>query len=261
MAASLPAQRDDRSLFEHFAATRDPVARGELAARYLPLARSIARKFSGPFVEDDDLIQVASVGLLHALDRYDPGKGTAFSSFAVPTIAGTVRRHLRDHSWTVRPPRELQERALNVRKRASELAAANGRSPTANELAAEMGMDLESVVEALQGMAARQGVSLSRPVDSGDEGSRTLGDTLGEDDAGLLRAEDAMTIEHLVDGLPAREREIIRLRFEEDLTQAEIGEHVGLSQMRVSRILRAVLRDLNEAARAERPEPAGITAG
>jgi RNA polymerase sigma-B factor len=261
VAASLPDQRDDRSLFEHFAATHDPVVREELAARFLPLARSIARKFSGPFVEDDDLFQVAAVGLLHALDRYDPGKGTAFSSFAVPTIAGTVRRHLRDHSWTVRPPRELQERALNVRKRASEMAAANGRSPTANELAADMGLDLESVVEALQGMAARQGVSLSRPADSGDEGSRTLGDTLGEDDAGLLRAEDAMTIEHLLDGLPAREREIIRLRFEEDLTQAEIGERVGLSQMHVSRILRAVLRDLHEAAGAERPEPAGITAG
>ena len=261
MAASLPDQRDDRSLFEHFAATHDPVVREELAARFLPLARSIARKFSGPFVEDDDLFQVAAVGLLHALDRYDPGKGTAFSSFAVPTIAGTVRRHLRDHSWTVRPPRELQERALNVRKRASELAAANGRSPTANELAADMGIDLESVVEALQGMAARQGVSLSRPAGSGEEGSRTLGDTLGEDDAGLLRAEDAMTIEHLLDGLPAREREIIRLRFEEDLTQAEIGERVGLSQMHVSRILRAVLRDLHEAARAERSEPAGISAG
>ena len=261
MAASLPDQRDERSLFEHLAATRDAAVRADLAARFLPLARSIARKFSGPFVEDDDLLQVAALGLLHAIDRYDPGKGTAFSSFAVPTIAGTVRRHLRDHSWTVRPPRELQERALGLRKRASELAAANGRSPTANELAADMGIDLESVVEALQGMAARQGVSLSRPTESGDEGSRTLGDTLGEDDAGLLRAEDSMTIEHLLDGLPAREREIVRLRFEEDLTQAEIGERVGLSQMHVSRILRTVLRDLTEAAQAERPEPAGITAG
>jgi RNA polymerase sigma-B factor len=248
MSASVRDRQDDRALFERYAASREPAVREELAERFLPLARSIARRFTGPFVEDEDLVQVASVGLLHAIERYDPALGTAFSSFAVPTIAGTVRRHLRDHTWAVRPPRDLQERALSVRKHAGAMAAAIGRPPTASELAADLGMDLESVVEALHGMASRRAVSLSLPIETGDDGSRTLGDTLGAHDPALSRAEDAITIERMVADLPAREREIIRLRFEEDLTQAEIGERVGLSQMHVSRILRAVLRDLGVRA-------------
>jgi len=262
MPTSVADREQVRALFQRYAASGDPATREELVERFLPLARSIARKFSGPFVEDDDLFQVASVGLLQAIERYDPSIGTAFSSFAVPTIAGTVRRHLRDHSWTVRPPRDLQERALSVRKRAGLMAARIGRSPTANELAAELDMDLESVVEALHGMASRQGVSLSQPVQPGDEGSRTLQDTLGGDDAALSQAEDAITVERLVDHLPAREREIIRLRYEEDLTQAEIAERVGLSQMHISRILRALIRELGDAAGGElgdaaRPERVG----
>ena len=247
-------QRDhERRLFRRYVRDHDPATREELVTQYLPLARSIVRRFNRTGPLDEDLVQVASLGLLNAIDRYDPDMGPAFSSFAVPTILGNVRRHLRDHGWSVRPPRDLQERALSVRKIADRLATRLGRQPTAPELAEEMGESVETVVEALQALSARQSASLDKPLRTGDE-ETTLGMTIGGDDDGYAQAEARAMLDDLLGDLPERDREILRLRFEEDLTQQEIGRRLGMSQMHVSRILR---RLLDELADRDREEPAG----
>jgi RNA polymerase sigma-B factor len=245
---SLHERHRERMLFRRYAERRDALTRDELVARYLPLARSLARRYSPSPPTDDDLVQVASLGLLKAIDRFDPDLGTAFSSFAVPTIIGEIRRQLRDHGWMVRPPRDIQERALKVRKVADEMGSRLGRSPTASELAAHLGCSMESVVEALEGLNARRAESLEGPRALSDDATVTLGDTIGAEDVDFKHAEDAMTVEYLLRDLPDREREILRLRYEEDLTQHEIGRRVGLSQMQVSRILRSVMGDLRATA-------------
>jgi RNA polymerase sigma-B factor len=251
MTTSLRDRQRQHEQFRRYAATRDPALRDALVRDLLPLARHISRRFSGRLAGEDDLFQVASMGLLKAIDRFDPSMGTAFSTYAVPTIAGEIRRHLRDHTWSVRPPRDVQESSLRVRRAADEFAARHGRVPTAREIAEELEISLESVVEALEGLAARTTLSLDRPTDADDGAAATLGQTFGAPDPALARVEDAVTVEHMLADLPPREREILRLRFEEDLTQLEIGRRVGVSQMHVSRILRDVLRELSEAASPE----------
>jgi RNA polymerase sigma-B factor len=195
----------------------------------------------------EDLVQVAAIGLMKAIDRYDPARGVAFSSYAVPTMVGEVQRHFRDHSWGVRPPRELQERAQRVLTANRELGAELGRAPTAGELATRLQLSLEDVVDALQACAARDVTSLERPRTAGEE-EGTLGDTIGSEDPGYERAEHAATAQRLMRRLDAREREILRLRFQEDLTQSEIGERVGCSQMHVSRLVRGALAKLADEA-------------
>jgi RNA polymerase sigma-B factor len=238
----------DAQMLRHYARTRDPRIREQLVHRYLPLARYAAsqyRRGSEPF---DDLIQVASVGLLKALDRYDPVRGAAFSSYALPTMSGELRRHFRDRSWAVRPPRDLQESALAVEKAADALERALGRSPTVEELAQHADLDVEEVLEAREALSARMSTSLSTPVRGRDGDELDLGSRLGSDDDGYAIAEHRATISELTKSLTPREREIVRLRFDEDMTQAEIGEAVGLSQMHVSRLLRDILAKLRLAA-------------
>jgi RNA polymerase sigma-B factor len=247
-------QRDhERRLFRRYVRDHDPATREELVRQYLPLARSIVRRFNRTGPLDEDLLQVASIGLLNAIDRYDPDLGHAFSSFAVPTILGNVRRHLRDHGWSIRPPRDLQERALAVRKIADRLSTRLGRQPTASELAEEMGESVETVVEALQALSARQSASLDKPLRTDDE-ETTLGMTIGADDDGYAQAEARAMLEDMLGDLAERDREILRLRFEEDLTQEEIGRRVGMSQMHVSRILRRLIGELGDR---DREEPVG----
>jgi RNA polymerase sigma-B factor len=224
------------------------VDREALVERFLPLARQLARRYQRPEEPFDDLLQVASLGLVKAIDRFDPDRGFAFTSFATPTILGELRRHLRDTAWALRVPRELQERALVVARTAGELTSTIGRPPTAAELAESTGMSVEDVVEARAAGTARHAVSIFRPLSEGED--EPLADVLGAEDPAFGAAEDAMTSQRLLAVLPHREREILRLRYEEELTQWQIGERVGCSQMHVSRLIRQSLERLREAAAA-----------
>ena len=237
--------RLEQRLFSHYRRTGDPAARAQLVERFLPLARSLARRYQHGAEPLDDLMQVASLGLLKAIDRYDPERGIAFSSYAVPTIAGELKRHFRDHGWAMRVPRELQERALRVEREQQRLAVDLGRSPTAAEVAAALGVEVEQIVEARGAASGRHALSLDMPRDADDdEPAREI----AAEELGFAAAEDAATFERLAADLSEREREVLQLRFGEDLTQSEIGERVGCSQMHVSRLLRAALARLQEAA-------------
>ena len=243
-----PVQRDrDHALFVRYGTSRDPADRDLLVERYLPLARQLARRYQRGQVPFDDLFQVACLGLLKAIDRFDPERGRAFSSYAVPTMAGEIKRHFRDRTWSVRVPRDLQELALKVERTASELSLSLRRQPTVAEIASAVGANDEDVLEALEAGSAYEATSLQSPV--GDEGgSGTLGDSIGTDDGGFTRAEQRATLEELMRALTPRECEVLRLRFAEDLTQSEIGERVGVSQMHVSRIIRHALARLRTEA-------------
>jgi len=239
---------DERRLFARYLERDDRAARDALVERFLPLATQLARRYHRGNEPLDDLVQVASVGLLKAIDRFDPARGTAFSSFAVPTIAGELKRHYRDKGWAVRVPRDLQELALRVDRATEPLFHRLGRAPTPSELADELGVTIEQVLEAHEAAAAQRADSLDRPVSDADQDAAQLGDTLGSDEPGYRRAEDLATVESMASVLSDREREILSLRFEEDLTQSEIGERVGLSQMHVSRLLRQAVERLREEA-------------
>jgi len=241
-------RRRETLLFRRYCTTRDPSLREQLVRNYLPLARTIARRYESPRVPLEDLVQVAAIGLMKAIDRFEPERGIAFSSYAVPTMVGEVQRHFRDHTWGVRPPRELQERAQRVINANRELGAELGRPPTAGELARRLQLSLEQVVDALQACQARDVGSLDRPRTLGDDGEGTFGDLMGGEEPGYERVEKAVTAERLMDVLDEREREILRLRFHEDLTQSEIGERIGCSQMHVSRLVRGALAKLSAAA-------------
>jgi RNA polymerase sigma-B factor len=239
----------DAQLLAAYATTRDQRVREALVERFLPLARSIAKRYRKAEEPFDDLLQVASLGLLKAIDRFDPERGIAFSSFAVPTIVGELRRHFRDRCWSVRPPRELQERALEVDKYRSELTSRLGRAPSVRELGQALELDDEQVLEALQAQQGMRATSLDAPR-GGEDGDGTLGDMHGMADPELQRAEHRATLARLFERLDERERRVLRLRFEQDLTQEQIGELVGVSQMQVSRIIRGALAKLS-AARSE----------
>jgi RNA polymerase sigma-B factor len=240
--------RRDEQLLRRFARSRDPLLREQLVHRYLPLARYAASQYARGSEPFDDLLQVASVGLLKAIDRFDPEHGAAFSSYALPTMSGELRRHFRDRGWAVRPPRDLQEQALVIEKATEVLIGELGRSPTVEELVDATGLDLETVLEAREALTARMATSLSASSRDDDE-EHPLEARLGCDDGGFQNVEDRATIEMLGRSLTSREREILRLRFQEDLTQAEIGKIVGLSQMHVSRVLRQSVEKLRLLAR------------
>ena len=215
--------------------------------RFLPLARQLARRYVRSNEPLDDLVQVASLGLLKAIDRFDPTRPTAFSSFAVPTILGELRRHFRDKGWWLRVPRDLQELAVRVERVADDLESELGRAPTADAIAQYMGVRTEQVLDAREAAASYRAVSLDRPRDDTEAGD-DLVDVIGVEDPGYHLADDAATVESLMNVLSDREREVLRLRFAEDLTQSEIGARVGVSQMHVSRLIRQAVARLREAA-------------
>jgi RNA polymerase sigma-B factor len=239
--------REDRRLLQRYHQTHDPLAREALVERFLPLARQLARRYQRGGEPLDDLVQVASLGLLKAIDRFDPRRETAFSSFAVPTILGELKRHFRDRGWSVRVPRDLQELAVRLDRVTDNLSRDLGRAPTLDEIGAEIGVTVEQVLEAREAAGAYRAVSLDRPRDEDDESER-VAEHLGIEDPGFGEAEDAATVERLMQVLSDREREVLRLRFSEDLTQSEIGIRVGVSQMHVSRLLRQAIARLREAA-------------
>ena len=240
---------EDRVLFERYLDRRDPVDRELLVERFLPLARQLARRYQRPEEPFDDLFQVACLGLVKAIDRFDLTREVAFSSYAVPTILGEIKRYFRDRTWSVRVPRDLQELALRVDRKVSELSTDLRRQPTVSEIAEAVGIEEEDVLEALEASGAYRATSLSTPRGNDDEAGETLGDTVGTSEEGFGLAESRATLEQLMRAVTPREREVLRLRFEEDLTQAEIGQIVGLSQMHVSRVLRAAVDKLRAAAR------------
>ncbi|HWT23660.1 MAG TPA: SigB/SigF/SigG family RNA polymerase sigma factor [Solirubrobacteraceae bacterium] len=242
-AAHRRARAGEDADLRRYAEERDPAARERLTRAYLPLALSIARRFDRGRVALEDLNQVASIGLLKALDRFDPDNGAAFTSFAVPTIQGELRRYFRDYTWTVRPPRDLQERVVRIERDRDQLTNQLGRAPTAAELAERLGCTLEEVVEAAEAAHARRGDSLDAPAVEREDAD-TLGERLGIEDPGFEAAEASAMASHLLAALPERDRLAVILRFRDDLTQAEIGRRLGCSQMHVSRILRSALTRL-----------------
>jgi RNA polymerase sigma-B factor len=248
--------RSDQRLFLRYVDERDPVDRDAIVERFLPLARQLAARYQRPEEPFDDVFQVACFGLVKAVDRFDVARGVAFSSYAVPTITGEIKRHFRDRSWAVRVPRDLQELALRVDRKVSELSTDLRRQPTVPEIAEALGIEEEDVLEALEASGAYRATSLSTPRGNEDDAGETLGDTVGTAEEGFGLAENRATLEQLMRALTGREREVLRLRFEEDLTQAEIGEQIGVSQMQVSRIIRQSIGRLRTVARTADDEDA-----
>src|SRR3954464_6792939 len=227
----------------------DDAAREELVRRMLPLVRRVATAY-GARGHGDDLEQVAALGLFKAIERYDPSFRVPLRTYAIPTMFGEVRRYLRDHAWAVRVPRPLQERVLEVTKAVERLSASEGRAPTPEEVAAEIGCELEDALEALQAGAASAAAPLDAPAGALEDGDRTLADTIGYDDAGIERAEEVAALRSLRDVLDDRDRTVLYLRFVEDLTQTEIARRIGVSQMQVSRLIRRALQRLSDRAAA-----------
>ncbi len=236
----------DRDLFAMVRDDGDQSARQQLIERYLPLARRLARRYQRTDEPMDDLVQVASLGLIKAVDRFDAGREVVFSSYAVPTILGELKRHFRDRTWSVRVPRDLQELALRIDQTVTALASGGRRAPSVREIAVALELDEERVLEALEAGAAYHAGSLDAPRGSRqeDEAGETLADTLGSTESGFERAEDRATLEPLLAEIAERERVVLRLRFAEGLTQAEIGQRIGVSQMQVSRLIRQSLARL-----------------
>ena len=239
-----PVVLSDLELFARARIDGDRHARELLIERYLPLARRLARRYQHTDEPIDDLIQVASIGLLKAVDRFDCSREVMFSSYAVPTILGELKRHFRDRTWSVRVPRDLQEMALRVDQMVARLSLGQRRSPSVGEIARAVEASEEQVLEALEAMGSYRAGSLDAPRSSRDEETQSVAETLGRNDSEFDRAEDRATLDSLMTRVSERERTVLTLRFSEDLTQAEIGERIGVSQMQVSRLIRQALARL-----------------
>jgi len=254
-AASGPERtREDRELFLRHQRDRDPAAREALVERFLPLARQLARRYQRAEEPLEDLVQVAALGLIKAIDRFNPDRDVAFSSYAVPTILGELKRHFRDRTWAVRVPRDLQELALKVDRAVSDLSRESHRAPSVQQIAKRVGASEEQVLEALEASGAYRATSFDAPRPGGgdDDAGDSLKDAVGHLDTGFGLAEDRATLDRLMQSIGPREREVLRLRFVEDMTQAEIGERIGVSQMQISRLIRQSLSRLRSAAETER---------
>jgi RNA polymerase sigma-B factor len=234
----------DLELFDRVHRRGDPAAREQLVQRYLPLARRLARRYQHTDEPIDDLVQVASVGLLKAVDHFDSTREVMFSSYAVPTILGEIKRHFRDRTWSVRVPRDLQELALRVDQTVTRLSHGRRRSPSVGEIARAVEASEEQVLEALEAMGAYRASSLDAPRAGREDDGESVAEGLGADDQGFDRAEQRATLAPLMGRISEREQTVLRLRFAEDLTQAEIGERIGVSQMQVSRLIRQALARL-----------------
>lgn len=224
--------------------------RDQLISGYLPVAEHVARRFAGRGEPMDDLIQVAAVGLLNAVDRFDPTRGSSFLSFAVPTITGGLRRYFRDHTWSMRVPRRLKDRYLAIRGTLAELSQELGRPPRPSEIAARMGLPTSEVIEGLQAGEAYRSSSLDETFGTGDDhcgpGPATLSEFIGSLDDELALIDDRETLRWLLAQLAPRERTILVLRFFHHRTQTQIAEQVGITQMHVSRVLRQTLTFLQQ---------------
>ncbi|MGA0209238.1 MAG: SigB/SigF/SigG family RNA polymerase sigma factor [Candidatus Nanopelagicales bacterium] len=224
-----------------FARLRDPntdeasrrAIRSELVEMHTPLARHIARRYADRGEPVDDVVQAGNIGLINAVDRFEPDRGLAFSTYAVPTIIGAIRRYFRDSTWSVKVPRRLQEMRGRIDSSSDRLTQEFGRAPTIAEIAAHAGVDAQDVLDSLELGRVRESTS----IDATATGEAPLADRLGVDDASLAGVEDEETVRRLLNTLPARERAIVVMRFFDGMSQSQIAEHVGLSQMHVSRLL------------------------
>jgi RNA polymerase sigma-B factor len=224
---------------------RRPRLRDELVEAHLPLVEYLARRFRNRGEPLDDLIQVATIGLIKSVDRFDLERGVEFSTYATPTIVGEIKRHFRDKGWAIRVPRRLQELKLSLTKATSELSQKNGRSPTVAELAAHLQMSEEEILEGLESANAYSAVSLDAP-DGGDDDSPAVADSLGIMDESLEGVEYRESLKPLLERLPPREKRILLLRFFGNMTQSQIAAELGISQMHVSRLLARTLAQLRE---------------
>jgi RNA polymerase sigma-B factor len=245
--------QSEESLFQRYKSHHDLRARDELIRRFLPLARRLARSYDRGDEPLEDLVQVAGMALVKAVDRFDTERGTRFVSYAVPTITGELKRHFRDCSWAVHVPRGMQERILHISQAVTELSGELGRSPTAEQIAAATGLSSEAVLEGLEAARAYNHRSLDEPVPSEIAGDGTYADIAGEIDPHFEIVEERLGLRRGFRALPQRERLILYLRFGDGLTQAEIGRRMGISQMHVSRLLRHALGRLDAVARHGRP--------
>jgi RNA polymerase sigma-B factor len=245
----------ERELWRRFSVHRDPASREELVRRYLPFAKNLALRYRGASESFDDLLQVANLGLVNAIDRFDPARGTPFAAFASPTILGELKRHFRDRVWTVRVPRGLHDRMAEVDKATTELTVTLQRSPSVGEIAKRLELDPADVLEVLEANHNRRPLSLDRPL--GDEEESPASEWIGDEDEGFELVEDKLTLEGVLPQLDERERLILKLRFVDDMTQSQIAEQIGHSQMHVSRILRRTLDRIREEVAERDGEAAG----
>ncbi|HLL68889.1 MAG TPA: RNA polymerase sigma factor SigF [Micromonosporaceae bacterium] len=234
LLADLPAGSPDRAR-----------VRERLIELYVPLAEYLARRFRNRGEQYDDLVQVANLGLIKSVDGFDPTRGAAFTSYAIPMIVGELKRHFRDKGWDVRVPRRLQELRLEITKASGNLAQQLGRSPTVADLAAHLHVSEEDIIEGIDSAHAYRALSLHAPV-SGDEASTELGDLLGDIDHDMENVEDREALRPLIAKLPHREQKIIAMRFFGNMTQSQIAAELGISQMHVSRLLSHALGILRE---------------
>ena len=258
----VPSRRaTEQRLLRKYHQTGDRRDRDVIVERFLPLARSLARRYRGGSEPLEDLEQVAYMALVRAVHGFDASRTTAFTSYAVPCIAGAIKRHFRDCGWSVRVPRDLQELALRVERTSAELFSATGTAPGVSELAERIGVCAEDVLEAREAYKAMRSYSLDQPRhDRGSDDSGSLLDTLtgADDDLGL--ALERAALETLLDTLGDRDRMIVTLYFQGDCTQAEIGRRLGYSQMHVSRLLRQAVERLRAAAEQQQLTPAPVLA-
>jgi RNA polymerase sigma-B factor len=226
--------------------------RERLIVEHLPLVRGLARRYAERGEPLDDLVQIGTIGLIKAIDRFDPARGYKLASFATPTILGEIRRHFRDRSWTVRVPRGIQEARARIAQTVDELAAREGRSPSVREIAEAADLSVDDVLDALAAGSAQRPAPLDSPGRDDDD----AGIAVGIDDPGFEHAEARATLQAGLSALPARERVILHLRFEEGLTQSQIAARIGVSQMHVSRLIRRALEALREGAEGSPSEEA-----
>jgi RNA polymerase sigma-B factor len=243
----------EEQLWRRLSRDRDQAAREQLVAIHLPMARRMAGRYAGVVEPYEDLVQVASVGLLHAIDRFEPDRGTPFVGFAKPTIMGELKRYFRDKVWTIRVPRALHDRIGAIETMTEELTENLSRPPTPEEIANGLGIDVELVLETLAAQENRRPVGLDTPVQSEDGDGTTTPEWFGREDPNYELVEDRIAVEAVLPTLDEREREVLRLRFVEDLPQAKIAARIGCSQMHVSRLLRMTLARIRERAEADQP--------
>jgi RNA polymerase sigma-B factor len=245
-------EADETRLWRSFTETRDPKAREELVELYMPFAKRLALRYRGASESFDDLLQVANLGLLNAVDRFDPTRGIPFTAFASPTILGELKRHFRDRVWTVRVPRGLHDRMAEVDKAIADLTKELQRAPSIGEIATRLGLEQTDVLEALEASHNRRPLSLDRPAGGDDDDESTPADWIGSEDEGFELVEGRIALDTALPYLDERERLVLRLRFAEDMTQSQIAERIGHSQMHVSRILRRALARIREQIREQR---------
>jgi RNA polymerase sigma-B factor len=245
---SFQAKREEGRLWRRFGAGRDPVDRERLVELYMPLARRMAARYSGVSEPYEDLLQVASLGLLNAVDRFDATRGIPFAGFAKPTILGELKRYFRDKVWTVRVPRSIHDRMAQVEKATEKLTLDLRRPPSTQELAAETGIPVDDLLEVLEARNNRRPISLDASPTGEDPDESFGGEWVGRADGNFDLVEDRLTVTAALPSLDDREREILRMRFVEELPQSEIALRIGCSQMHVSRLLRRTLDRLREEA-------------